>query len=168
MWNLLFIFGWLNLANPGFLNDAHQAILDRIRQEQQGGNLAAAIQLINRLIELCKLREVPEAQATCALICSEMNDIEYAAELLDQARKGFINDEHRLAVASWMQGIVLWDRMEMRQEVIENWMRAIGIFQRIAVSRNHPAKGIDPAWHAGQLPLMEAALQDAVDTEIIL
>ncbi|MFN2146265.1 MAG: hypothetical protein ACK2T7_13005 [Anaerolineales bacterium] len=123
--------------------------------------------LIKRIINLTSQAERAEAQVECAVILYQMQDFEGAFELLNQARIGFAEDDHKKAVVSWMIGIVLLEIPSRREEVIVNWVTAINLFRRIVSTRFHQASRRDPLWHPAQLGDMEAAVTELIENEVI-
>ncbi len=167
MYHIRNIFIWLNRITGSLLDVHATAILVRIREAQQAGSLVRVNTLIERLVNLTNRSERAEAQVESAVILYEMGDHNQAFELLNQARIGFTDDDHKQAVVSWMIGIVLLEIPSRRQEVIANWVTAIRLFRRIVQSRFHPAKRPDPLWHEQQIPEMENAVQETIANEVI-
>jgi hypothetical protein len=167
MYAILNLLTWLNRIS-GTLLDVHAvAILVRIREAQQANSMVRIQSLIERLLNLTNRTERAEAQVECGVILYQMGDFNGAYELLDQARFGFADDDHKQAVVSWMIGIVLLEIPSRRQDVIANWVTAIRLFRQIVQSRFHAAKRPDPLWHEQQIPLMEAALEETIENEVI-
>jgi hypothetical protein len=167
MYNLLNIFLWLNRITGSLLDGYATATLRRIRQAQAAGSMVRVTALIERLVNLTSLAERAEAQASCALVLYQMGEYNRAAELLDQARMGFTDDEHKQAVVCWMTGIVQLQMPSQREAMIANWTTAIRLFRQIEQSRFHPAKRPDPLWHGARIPDMEAALETLIQNEPI-
>ena len=167
MLNLRTKLVWLTLVDGSRISDHSRAMITRMQQAQQAGRLVTVISMVDRLYNLCQREERAEALAETSIILYEMDDPLKASELLDKARKGYIGKDHEQAVVAWMMGIVLLGIPSRREEVMTSWIRAINIFQRIADSRNHPAKRNNPTWHQDMIPLMEEALHDVIDNEVI-
>lgn len=167
MLNLWDIFEWLFLVTPRKITGPSRDLIQQIEEAQRDGRLVTVISLVDRLTKLLSREERAEAQAECALIINEMGDPTKALELLDQARKGYIGDDHRLAVIAWLNGIILRQIPHRRDEVLSQWLKAIQLFEQIVTNRYHPAKRVDPLWHQDRIPEMREALRDAINTEII-
>jgi len=165
--DILIIFTWLNRITGSILDVHATAILARIRQAQQTGSMVQVLALIERLINLTNQVERAEAQVECAVILYQMRDFDRAFELLNQARIGFSDDDHKQAVVSWLIGIVLLAIPSRQEEVIANWVTAIRLFRRIVNTRFHQALRPDPLWHRAQLERMEAAVQELIENEVI-
>lgn len=165
--DILIILTWLNRISGSILDVHARAILARIRQAQQTGSMVRVLALIERLINLTNRVERAEAQVECAVILYQMRDFEGAFELLNQARNGFSDDDHKNAVVCWMIGIVLKEIPSRREDVIANWVTAIHLFRRIVNTRFHQALRPDPLWHREQLERMEIAVQEIIENEVI-
>lgn len=165
--DILVLLTWLNRISGSLLDVHARAILDRIRQAQVAGSMVRVLALIERLTNLTNHTERAEAQVECAVVLYQMDDYNQAFQLLNQARTGFTEDDHKEAVVSWMIGIVLLEIPSRREEVIANWVTAIRLFRRIVNTRFHQALRPDPLWHAAQLERMEATVQELIENEVI-
>lgn len=158
---------WLNRFTPSRLSVCAETILERIKEAQKANNLIVVAALEERLMRLTYGVERAECQVACALIFFEMNDPTRAFELLNQARLGFTDDDHRQAVVFWMMGIVLLQIPSRQEDVITWWTNAINLFRSIQETRFHPTKRQDPLWHGEQIPRMEETLRNQIKSEEI-
>jgi len=128
---------WLNgLENPrSNLGPSAQMVLFDMEQALATGDLAGAWSLEKRLLEVCdamgNAKECAEARVACACVVINLGDYDRAIELLSEALRQFLPNDHQLSIVFWMKGCVLWQVAGRENDAIASWRQSIQTFEAI-------------------------------------
>ena len=126
------VFSWLNYDDVPHLSSPNLLTLIQIQDKRiPQDHREAGIKSMRISSETCQDKnEILEIKVTLAKIKFDTGDYNSARLDLSEAVERYPTASHRLGVAKWMLGIVLWRMME-NEAAYANWFKAREIFAGI-------------------------------------
>lgn len=152
------VLGWLNAIDPSshLNNEARRLIKNGLEFSPQDSRIKL---LLERLRSLAHATGDPLEKAEILLWCAAIGRwrgwYPQAARDATEAVLCYDMDEHRRAVALWMQGLVQWE-MHKNHDAYRNYDEARGLFQRRQILFQHFPE--EDAWYRHQIRQMNVDL----------
>jgi Raf kinase inhibitor-like YbhB/YbcL family protein len=157
-------YGWLTQFKTSRLSLPAKQLRDQMVAALNDHNEPEAWRLIERFIWISQSRgnddEIAEANIEGARAYYRMRYYSQAVQCLFDAVNKYKSHQHRLAVAQWMLGYVLWRFPDRQNEAIVKWQDSCDGFRQL--SRSFSSSPGGSVWYSQRCEAMDRAISDTI------